>query len=123
MRPRRARRQRELDPQRLGRRLAPGDRVGVGERTRREPRDVREAIGVDAARRPSAARTSRPCAHVSISRAVTNDGGRMPMPHGTRTLGSSAQEHLVLGAPASTPTTSSTSATATAPAVQHALVA
>ena len=43
----RARRQRQLDAHRLGRRLAAGHGVGVGERAGREPGDVREPVGVD----------------------------------------------------------------------------
>ena len=87
VRPDRARGQCELDPQRPVGWGDPDHGAGVGEGLHADPRDVTEAVGVDGGG-PSASCTSRLCAHVSISRAVTNDGGRIPRPHGTRICGS-----------------------------------
>ena len=117
--PRRARRQRQLDPQRIGGRLAACDRVGVGERPRRQPGDMREAI-VSTGSTSNAAQTSRPCAQVSINRAVMNDGGAHPDAPRNTHVGIERRRTSSCSAAARVSHHESTRGPGPAPAAQHA---
>ena len=64
---------------------------------------------VSTAATPSAARTSSPCAHVSMSRAVTSDGGPHADAPRHADVGIERREHLAHRPRSSTPTTRSTS--------------
>ena len=115
-----ARRQRELDPQRIGRRLATGERVGVGQA--RASRATRRARG-DRCRR--ARRRARP--HVEPVRPrfhqPRRDERRRAHPDAPRHphVRIERLEHLVLGRGRRLPPRQHLGSAA-APAVQHALV-